>query len=79
MNVGDVVYLKSGGQPMTVIALRENNMAQVNWLSGSMQGAVLPEACLVSDDPGPAIRDASRKTQEAIDAATKPVEPAQPV
>ena len=57
MEVGDVVYLKSGSRPMTVINVppvgaNSVQMIDLQWDGGtSLQGGTLPELTLTPDNP----------------------------
>lgn len=50
MVVGDVVYLKSGGRPMTIIAVNDDGTFACSWDGG--HGA-FPEASLTQTNPQP--------------------------
>lgn len=59
--IGDVLYLKCGSQPMVVTQLASNGegTVQLRWMAGSsMSTCDLPEACLIPDDPGPQMQKA---------------------
>lgn len=62
MNIGDVVYLKSGGPPMTIIALNGDATAQCYWTGGNM---ALPLACLIADNPTYALSKRNRELEKA--------------
>lgn len=71
MEIGDVVYLKSGGPSMTVQAFPEKDSVQVQWFSGSEpRSAEFPVASLVVDDPTPALSVSREKATAALEAAT---------
>jgi uncharacterized protein YodC (DUF2158 family) len=57
MQIGDVVYLKSGSRPMTVIQIDGNDVTCV-WDGGSMR---YPEAALTDVDPSPEFESAKAK------------------
>lgn len=59
-NIGDVVYLKSGGPPLTITEVLADGLIGVKWLAGTtMFAATLPFATVVTDDPAPSIAKAS--------------------
>lgn len=62
MQVGDVVYLKSGSRPMTVTAV-DGTTHTCDWDGGSKQ---FPEAALTIIDPAPALAHAARKEAERL-------------
>ncbi len=50
INIGDIVWLKSGGPPMTVSALSPN--AEVIWhIDGGLAEYSLPIECLTKEEP----------------------------
>jgi hypothetical protein len=70
--IGDVLYLKSGSQPMTVMEPEKGDSAMVNL--GIMHGAQLvtlqiPLACLTASDPGPVIAKARADQVAALNPA----------
>jgi uncharacterized protein YodC (DUF2158 family) len=77
--LGDVVYLKSGGRPMTVVGLGEGpnaDLVGVTWHSGpSLSRDRLPEAVLTTTDPEPALNDARRRLVEALDPNAEAIAP----
>jgi uncharacterized protein YodC (DUF2158 family) len=64
-NVGDVVYLKSGGPPMTVTEILPRPDASgtdvgLKWFGGAnMMAGTFPASTVVVLDPLPAIQEAS--------------------
>ena len=62
MQVGDVVYLKSGGRAMTVTTIDSDGTIRVAWDGGS---AGYPEACLVGDYPEPVLAKKRREIERA--------------
>lgn len=68
-NVGDIVYLKSGGPAMTVIS-DDGKQTTVQWFNGSApQSTAFPDATLVTDDPAPVLQQALivANAQAAVD------------
>lgn len=65
MKIGDIVYLKSGSRPMTVVTLGGDGRHECAWDGGS---ATYPEASLTLDDPVPSLTQerAKKMAQEAI-------------
>lgn len=64
-NPGDIVWLKSGGPPMTVNSLDGTNV-NVQWFVGNQfQTASLPAASLTTTDPAPALARA-RQAQDGM-------------
>jgi uncharacterized protein YodC (DUF2158 family) len=64
--VGDVVWLKSGGQPMTVTQVSTADgveRCRVAWMGG---GAEFQTVCLSTFDPSPALNDARRKLEDSF-------------
>lgn len=75
MAIGDLVYLKSGGVAMTVISEKPEEVG-TNWFGGAtVYSGVFPPETLISTNPTPAINDATRKLDEALN----PPKPATPV
>ncbi len=67
--IGDVVYLKSGSRPMTVIDGSKSGDVTLQWDNGqSLAGGSLPEAALTLKDPIAAI-NAKRAVDAVLDAA----------
>ena len=64
MNIGDVVWLKSGSPPMTVAGENEKGL-KVVWVSGGMLSATVPVESVMITDPIPLINDA-RARADAI-------------
>ena len=65
-SVGDVVWLKSGGQPMTVTHVSTGDgveRCRVAWMGG---GAEFQTVCLSTFDPGPALNDARKKLEASF-------------
>lgn len=62
MNIGDVVYLKSGSRPMTVYDFDEDGTVKVVWDGG--KGA-FPPTCLAVSDPTPVIAKQRREIERA--------------
>lgn len=60
MEIGDVVYLKSGSPPMTVVKLYSDaKEVDLQWQTGStLTSTHTAEAALTSIDPGPELRNA---------------------
>lgn len=54
MQIGDVVYLKSGSRPMTIVNQPQAGKWECAWEGGS---TTYPEAALTLVDPRPAITD----------------------
>lgn len=75
MEVGDVVYLKSGGRGMTVIEMPtpgDNKIQMVNlqWDSGSsLQGGSLPEMSLTLKNPAASLAVKDAATAAEVNAA----------
>jgi uncharacterized protein YodC (DUF2158 family) len=72
MKLGDVVYLKSGSQPMTVTKIDADNgreEATCDWDGGSRR---YPVEALVDTDPRPAFEAARAKTEEAREPVDEP-------
>ncbi len=64
-DVGDVVYLKSGSRPMTVIDGSKSGDVTLQWDNGqSLAGGSLPEAALTLKDPIAAIN--AKRAADAI-------------
>lgn len=65
MQIGDVVYLKSGSRPMTIVQI-DADVATCSWDGGS---ATFPPEALTTADPLPALEHARAKAaaQVAID------------
>lgn len=70
MEIGDVVYLKSGSSAMTVIKLNdEDKSVDLQWANGpNFMTTRTPIAALCLEDPSPAIR----KSQAAKEAEINP-------
>lgn len=67
MQIGDVVYLKSGSPPLTVHAMDAEGV-DVKWFAGAQQfTAKFPEAALVTVDPTPALDNARRKASDTLE------------
>lgn len=67
--IGDVVYLKSGGNPMTVRTIDQDGTVRCVWYGGE---AGFPAACLIGDDPLPALAKKRRALEtQFADAAVK--------
>lgn len=63
IEVGSIVYLKSGGPPTTVTQIVGSD-AELQWFAGSQrQSVVVPLAGLTEVDPEPGLRKA-RESQE---------------
>lgn len=59
MEIGDVVYLKSGSPAMTVIKIDEEGNAIVQWTVGeNLTSSNVPFKALTEVDPRPLIRKA---------------------
>lgn len=52
--IGDVVRMKSGGVPMTVIDTRDGGFVETHWEENGMQGECFPSSLLELTPPGPA-------------------------
>ena len=64
--IGDILYLKSGGRPVTVERV-DGATVYVCWMNGnSISRDTLPEAVLVTDNPEPKLDDDRRKLAEAL-------------
>lgn len=75
MDIGDVVFLKSGGPGMTVVEVSAKGDIVVNWMAGiALASANLPEAALSVTNPEPKMDDDTRKLAEALKVA-EPVVP----
>lgn len=80
MQIGDVVYLKSGGPPATVTEILTDKIT-VQWIvNGLMQAATLPPDAFTGDDPAPAITQASNAVAAKLVApvTATPAAPAAP-
>lgn len=76
MNIGDVVYLKSGGIPMTVTEILQDGKIGAHWQFGAqLMGATFPADALTADDPGPAIVAASAAVTAALVAQAAQIKP----
>ena len=77
-NIGDVVYLASGSQALTVTEVKATGNADlisVVWSDGMIiHSLVIPAAAIVSDDPRPKIAAA----EQAIAATFQPAVVATP-
>ena len=53
MNIGDIVYLKSGGPALTIKSVHRCEVADVTWLDGNetLRSAEFPLVCLTKTDP----------------------------
>jgi len=75
LEIGDVVYIKSGGRAMTVTSkptIGGSGVQEVvvQWDTGSgMTSATLPEDALVTNDPRPSL-DRAAATRAAREALT---------
>lgn len=56
MQVGDIVYLKSGSRPMTIVRSGGTGLWECAWDSGTIGSTTYPELALTTVDPRPAIR-----------------------
>jgi uncharacterized protein YodC (DUF2158 family) len=66
MKVGDVVYLRSGSPPLTVVALRPSpamfDRVECMWVvNGAAQHATFPEEALTQIDPAELLRATVRQ------------------
>jgi uncharacterized protein YodC (DUF2158 family) len=69
--VGDVVYLKSGGPPLTVIKTEGDPGDQkvtCSWMNGGIYSHQFPENSLVIEDPLPALAVAREKKMQELRA-----------
>jgi uncharacterized protein YodC (DUF2158 family) len=58
-NIGDVVFLKSGGPPMTVTEILPGGGVGLHWFSGAlMMAGTFPAISLVVTDPSPVLTKA---------------------
>ena len=82
-NIGDVVYLKSGGPPMTVTEIlprpdQSGTDIGVHWFGNLVMFAgTFPASTVTDTDPLPAIQKAQQDARTAVFPVT-PVVPAQP-
>lgn len=71
--IGDVVYLKSGGPPMTCTYVRDDGVGPVvgtNWFNGGLlMSGSFDEATLMPTDPQPKIAFDRNALSAAIAAA----------
>lgn len=71
MQVGDTIYLKSGGPAMTVDEIN-GKVITCKWFSGATaQRGDFPELGLVVDDPTPVIEATRQAAVDAANAAAK--------
>lgn len=77
MAVGDVVYLKSGSLPMTIIKEDEKDGVTVSWAVGSsLNSQILPMEAVTPNDPQPSIDHARDKVRAQLvvdDPLPKPI------
>lgn len=65
--IGDVLYLKSGSQPMTVVRQEEGDSAMVQLMSSPGVIIEIPLAALTETDPRPAVNATFTKaTSDAL-------------
>jgi uncharacterized protein YodC (DUF2158 family) len=68
MQIGDTLYMKSGGRPVTVIEISDDGtQVKIAWMNGnSISRDMLPAAVLVADNPEPALAKARRDLEAAL-------------
>lgn len=65
--IGDIVYLKSGSLPMTIVKAEPDGAYIVQWLMGmALTSANLPDAALCDVDPAPAINKARKAESDRV-------------
>lgn len=73
MQIGDVVYLKSGGPAMTITEQTGDGKFGVHWFAGlAMSAATFSETVLTVTDPTPALQAATQQLIDDLVAAKAP-------
>lgn len=52
MRIGDVVWLNSGGPPLTVVSIHFDGLVTVHWLGvDTTESLTVPSECLTQNEP----------------------------